>query len=460
MNDLVKTFIEKHHLINDGETIIVGLSGGPDSLALLHYLYELKEKRNLYLVAVHLNHMFRGEEAEKDCIFVKHFCDSIDIPIVTEKIDVPAYQKKYHLNAQEAARKCRYQLYEKIMHRYDADKLALAHHGDDQVETVFMKMARGNVSSLKGMPVRRPFATGEIIRPFLPLSKDEIEEYCKKMKLQPRRDPSNEKPVYTRNRFRKTLLPFLKEENPKVHRNIQYISEVIEAEDAFLNELTQEKMQGVLIEKTTERCIFDINAFGMLSVPLQRRAIHLILKYLYPKDSGVYTSIHIEDILTLCRQEHPSGELMLPYHLRIIRTYDRCIMTFHIEKQVNFYHELSVPGRIKEEDAFEITAFDSTKDLTFDSADEVLQLPKDSVVFPLIVRNRKQGDKMEIFKDGSKKKVSRIFIDAKVSRLERDNWPIVSDYTGRIIWIPEIRKAYDFIHSSQQECICVSISLS
>lgn len=450
MEGNVSSFIKKHHLISKGDTIVVGVSGGPDSLALLDYLVKISRKENLKIIAAHLNHMFRGEEAKKDCDYVKHFCNSIGISIIAEKIDVPAYQREYHLNAQEAARQCRYQFFEQVMHTYGANKLALAHHGDDQIETVLMGIARGSVNALKGMPVRRSFSSGEIIRPLLTTTKDEIEDYCKRMELEPRRDLSNEKMVYTRNRFRKVLLPFLKEENPNIHHNIQYITEITEAENNYLDELASNQMEAVILEQTSGKCIFDLKAFRMLSVPLQRRGIHLILKYLYQDTIRAYASIHIEDILALCRRSTPSGEIELPKQLRVIRSYDRCIVTFHKTEERNFYYKLSIPDHIIEDNAFDIRVFKECQEQEMKS-DDIIRIPM-SIPLPLIVRNRQPGDKMHVFADGKMKKVSRIFIDAKIPHLMRDRWPIVTDGLGRIVWIPGIKKAYPLtaFHSEEE----------
>ncbi|OEH92660.1 tRNA lysidine(34) synthetase TilS [Bacillus solimangrovi] len=455
MEQNVESFISKHQLIDDGDKIVVGLSGGPDSLALLHILWKMSKKRDLTIIAAHLNHNFRGVEAEEDCSFVKHFCKSIGIHIIAESIDVPAYQKKHQLNPQQAARDCRYAFYKSVMESVSANKLALGHHGDDQIETMLMRTVRGNLDAMSGIPVKRPFSLGVIIRPLLNLSKQQIEAYCERENLYPRRDSSNEKEGYTRNRYRKHILPFLKKENPRVHEHMQYMSEVIREESQLLNTLAWEKVLSALIEQTQESCTLDIKLFKMVPVPLQRRGIHLILKYLYNNKVERYSSIHIEEILRLIKSDRPSGYITLPNQLRIVRKYDRCMMTFNIESSAPFNYELYAPGKI-ESDQFVLEAiisFDNTLDNNYD---DYFKISYDFTNTPLIVRTYQPGDRMVVFPNGQTKKVSRIFIDEKVPKLSRKNIPIVTDQTGHILWIPTVKKTYQSNASKSEDEIVLT----
>lgn len=177
-------------------------------MALLHALHALYG-RSANVIAAHVDHRFRGAQSEEDMRFVQAYCEAEQIKCETAQINVTAYAEKNGLNKQAAARDCRYQFFKEVMSKHQADYLALAHHGDDQVETMLMRLAKGILGAgLAGMqPVRR-FETGQMIRPFLAITKEEILHYCHENALSYRTDESNAKDDYTRNRFRKAVLPF------------------------------------------------------------------------------------------------------------------------------------------------------------------------------------------------------------------------------------------------------------
>lgn len=255
--ELKDTFVEKvdkfakqHDVLEEHSTIVVGVSGGPDSLALLYYLLEKREEKKLKIVVAHVDHMFRGDESYEDLQFVENLCRKIGVICETIRINVSQYQQQYGMNAQVAARECRYAFLERIMKKYDARYVALGHHGDDQMETILMRLVRGSTpKGYAGIAVKRPFHSGYVIRPLLAVTKEEINAYCKRLGVTPRMDPSNEKEVYTRNRLRKYVLPYLKEENPHVHERFQNFSMLMQEDEAYLQELAFEKMNKVITKK-------------------------------------------------------------------------------------------------------------------------------------------------------------------------------------------------------------------
>ena len=245
--------------------------------------------------------MFRGEESYNEAMFVKDFCDKYGIPCEIKRIDVPAYIENSKKNPQEASRECRYQFFYEIMERYQYPFLALGHHGDDQIETILMRLTRGSTGKARaGISFKRPFYNGQIIRPFLCLTRDDIEQYCTHHQLDPRRDPSNDKDIYSRNRYRKKLLPFLKMENPNVHEHFQRFSEELQSDEELLLELTLQKMNKVM-QKNDDKIAVDIKKFTAMPIPLQRRGIQLILKYLYKERLSSASAIHIDQLFLLIR---------------------------------------------------------------------------------------------------------------------------------------------------------------
>ena len=438
----VNHFVKKHQLIEKNSTIIVGVSGGPDSLALLHFLWNQKHVWNVDIVAAHVDHMFRGKESEEDLNFVRLFCDKKGITTETTQINVTAYQQEKKLSPQVAARECRYQFLDEVMRKYNANCLALGHHGDDQIETILMRLVRGSTMlGQAGIQVKRPFSTGYIIRPFLSVDKHKIEEYCHEHNLKPRRDPSNEKETYTRNRFRHSVLPFLKKENTNVHERFQHFSERLTEDEQYLEELTIQKLNRVIKKKEVGEIRIHVNLFWSMPKSLQRRGIHLILNYLYKEIPPTLSSIHIDNLLTLLEVERSSGTLYFPNQLRVIRSYDECTLTFHEEKSMPYCYLMDEAAHILLNNGNEIISEIWEHYPKAKSGNDFFIVDPDSIVLPLFVRSRKNGDKMTLKGMKGSKKVKDIFIDLKISITDREKWPIIEDSNGTIIWLPSLKKS-------------------
>lgn len=198
----VHNFILDHQLIQKGDTLFVAVSGGPDSMSLLHYLWLHKELYQVNLTACHVHHQLRGEEADADAVYVKEFCLDHEIEFLEKRVDVRGYAKEKKVGTQLAARELRYHWFAELLECSNS-KLVTGHHGDDQIETVLMKMARGTVPvHAPGIQVKRKLGNGFIIRPLLGITKEKIEQYCREASIKPREDVSNYSSTYTRNRFR------------------------------------------------------------------------------------------------------------------------------------------------------------------------------------------------------------------------------------------------------------------
>lgn len=434
--------IRQQQLIKKGSTIVVGVSGGPDSLALLDMFYKHRENLDLTVVAAHVDHMFRGEQSKAEMEFVIAFCNERGINCETHQIDVRSYAKKNQLSSQVAARECRYRFFKEIMDKYHSPYLALGHHGDDQVETVLMRMVRGNTGeALAGIKRVRPFHNGYIIRPLLEFSKQQILNYCNKNNLMPRFDPSNESTDYTRNRFRKYVLPFLKQENPLVHEKFQYFSETLLEDETYLHALTEKNMNTVIKRKEKLVVEMDIKGFLSLPLPLQRRGIKLILNYLYENIPSSLSSIHIESVQSLLSQEHPSGSLDYPNGLKVIKSYQTCLFTFEHDEGREYCHVLEIPSVVKLPNGYSISCHVAQEIPIEKKGNDIFLLSERDLTEPLIVRTRKQGDKIKLKGMNGRKKVKDIFIDEKIPLHSRNSWPIVEDGKGNILWIPGLKKS-------------------
>ncbi|HEU5138530.1 MAG TPA: tRNA lysidine(34) synthetase TilS [Bacillales bacterium] len=441
MRQAVDRFIKRHHLLERGAVVVVGVSGGPDSMALLDYLESVRYLWDLRLIAASVDHGFRGKESAADLSYVQAYCREKNITFEGTSLDVNAYRKEEGVSLQEAARECRYEFFDNIVKKFNADYLALAHHGDDQVETMLMRQVRGSSGIARsGIPVRRRFGTAEMIRPFLDVDKRQIEEYCKNQGIQPRRDPSNDSDAYTRNRFRHHVLPFLKKENPNVHVRFQYESERIREDELYLEQLAEARLSDVMISESPKQTILSVEAFSDMPMALQRRVIHLILSYLYRQIPPSLSVIHIEGIVQLLSQEQPSARLDLPLGLQAIRSYGRLVFTYKKEEygDEEYQHQLDVPGK----------AHFPVGTIVAEFADEYQEHPDDDDGFvcdpdlinlPLFVRTKRSGDRLSPKGMKGSKKVKAIFIDEKIRRDLRNKWPLVTDSEGTVLWVPGLK---------------------
>lgn len=441
MNQAVHRLIKRHNLLFRGAKVTVGVSGGPDSLALLQFLWKYREYWDLSLIAAHANHGLRGIESKEDYHFVKSFCKRRGIKFVGANLDVKTYQEKEGVSIQVAARDCRYRFFEQVLADSGSHILALGHHGDDQVETMLMRQVRGAYGEgLSGIPVKRPFNNAQIIRPLLAVSKDEILKYCQVEGLTPRIDKSNFSSKYTRNRFRAAILPLLKNENPTVHLRFQQQSEFMKEDEQFLQRVAQKQIEEAILHKEQKMIVVSVKKFKQLPIPLQRRGFHLILKYLYGQTFPTISTIHIEQFMDLVNSSHSSGQLHFPNKLVINKSYDKCIIKFWETNDYPGYNlDLPIPGIVNLKKGKIIA--EVLKEYPEKVLDHQMIIDLSKVKKPLCVRTRKQGDRINIIGMNGSKKVKDIFINEKIARYDRDVWPLVIDSENKVLWIPRIRRS-------------------
>jgi tRNA(Ile)-lysidine synthase len=437
----VEAFLKRHSFPLENKKVVVGVSGGPDSLALLHYLVLKREKWNLSLVAAHVDHMFRGQESYEDALFVKSYCEQEKVPFEMVRIDVPKVMEETGQSAEVAGREVRYQFYQQIMEKYGFRFLALGHHGDDQTETILMRLTRGSTGMARaGIPFTRPFQNGTIFRPFLCVTKAEIEDYCKRHNLSPRIDPSNRESIYSRNRFRSQVLPFLKSENPLVHEHFQRFSEDLQADEVFLQELTVREMNTVVTNRESGKITIDITRLLEVPLPLQRRGIQLILNYLYKIRPVSLSAVHIDQVFHLIQHGVPSGRLDFPNGLKVTRSYSEITFQFKPDEAEPYFFVLNEPGKVMLPNGGIIHIEVLTQEFANPSPNSAV-FPADSVKWPIIIRTRKQGDRMTLKGMNGSRKLKDIFIDQKIPVHKRDTWPVITDKDGGVLWLPGLKKS-------------------
>lgn len=451
LEEKVEALLKRKSISLEGTSILVGVSGGPDSMALLHYFQENRDRWQMRIAAAHVDHMFRGEQSLQDAMFVKEYCEKHMIPFHMARIDVPQIIRQTGKNSQAASREARYSFFGKLMEQQGFTYLALAHHADDQLETILMRLTRGSTGSGRaGIPFTRRFGGGSIIRPFLEATKEEIFGFCKRKGIEPRMDPSNEKDLYSRNRFRKTVLPFLKNENPNVHEQFQRFSEEIMSDEEYLGELAANRMVTVMKSREKGKIEIDILSFLGMPMPLQRRGIQLILNYLYEERPASLGAIHIDQVISLLNRPHPSGILDLPGGLTVIRSYLQCFFQFGLAEVKPFRIEIWDTGEVALPNGYFIKV-EACGVPVAGTGPDCAYVAVSKADLPLIIRTREKGDRMSLKGMKGSRKLKDIFIDHKVPVTERDSWPVVTDSGGRILWLPGLKKsAFDSAVSSEE----------
>jgi len=254
--DRVMDCIYKYKMIAECDAVLIGISGGIDSITLLYSLYFLSDKLKCSLIVAHANHGLRGEQSDREAEFVRKIADELKLPFVIEKIDVLGYMGEKGLSKQAAARELRYDFFERAAKNTSANKIALGHNADDQAETVLMRLLRGSgASGIAGMRAVRD----KIIRPLIEIKRDEITEFVKEKRLRYVEDPSNLEPYYLRNKIRLNLIPLLKEEyNPNIVDTLRETAEIIRDEDEFLESYCLTILSDIIQSKGNEAIEIDV----------------------------------------------------------------------------------------------------------------------------------------------------------------------------------------------------------
>ncbi|MER2170601.1 MAG: tRNA lysidine(34) synthetase TilS [Psychrobacillus psychrodurans] len=440
----VKKYIDKYRLIQSGDRLLLACSGGADSIAVVLIFHELKEIYNVQLGIVHTDHQLRGEESAEDMQFVEQVATRLDVPFYGTTLEVPSRMEVEGGNVQVICREERYAYFDTVMKQEHFDKLVLGHHADDQIETIIMSLVRGSLtSSLTGIPITRPFSNGSIIRPFLCVTKEEILDFVQFKEQSFRHDPSNDKHTYTRNRLRHTVLPLLRQENLHVADSIRTFVEKQQQDDTFLQTLAKEKFDQLVTIKSKSSFFMDTKQFSEVPVALQRRVILILLKYLYDSSNTLLNNRLIESILTVCNEQDGNAVIHLPKDFFLIRHYSQ------VQFSSKPLQSLPFQSQIIDEDCWRAVGAGYSIYLTRNLNEQVpsdekwfIQLENDSL--PLSVRPKMEGDRIHLKGMSTQKKVSRLFIDEKVSTEERVVWPILVSAKNDIMAVIGLRYGSQF----------------
>lgn len=299
MKEKVLETIKKYNLISDNDKIVLGVSGGPDSISMLHILNQIKNEKiiDFKIVVAHINHMIR-KEAVEDEEYVNNYCKKNNIECYIKRIDVQKIANNKKIGTEEAGRNARYDFFDEIMQKTNSNKIAIAHNKNDKIETILMHILRGSgVSGLKGI---EPIRQDKYIRPLIECDRSEIEAYCEKEELEPRIDKTNFENNYTRNKIRNIVIPYIQREfNPNIVETINRLSEIIGEENDYIDKITTETYNRIVLERNKEQIVLKLKEFNEQEEVIKNRLILLVVKLLNGSAQGI-EKIHIKDIIKLC----------------------------------------------------------------------------------------------------------------------------------------------------------------
>lgn len=407
------------------ENVVVAVSGGPDSMALLHLLIKVKKAIDINVICAHVNHNVRNE-SDDELIFVENYC--IQNGVIFESMKIEEYGDD---NFHNEARNKRYQFFKGITEKYNSKYLFTAHHGDDLMETILMRIVRG--STLRGYSGFAKIVKTEdytIVRPLIEVTKDEILKYDKIHKINYVTDKSNFKDVYTRNRFRKYIVPEFKKEDKNVHKKFYKFSKILQEYNEYIDRQVEKKLKKIFIQG-----VLNIELFMKEEKLIQKKIIYYILEHIYQDDLMLINDHHVELIYHLMNTAKANATIYLPNGLKAIKAYENITFAFEEIKTNDYDIELDNFINLPNGKNIEIVKKTSLTD------NSVCFLLSQDIKLPLHVRNRRNGDKMAIKGMLGSKKINDIFIDSKIEKHERDLWPIVTDSNGTIIWLPNLKKS-------------------
>ena len=297
MKNKVLDTIKKFNLIQQGDRIVLGVSGGPDSISMLNILNEIKDEYKFEIYVAHINHMIR-KEADDDEIYVQQYCENNNIQFFAKKVNVQEIANIKKMGTEEAGRNIRYEFFEEVLQKVGANKIAIAHNINDKIETIVMNLLRGSgLSGLKGI---EPIREQRIIRPLIECERQEIEQYCEQYNLEPRIDKTNFENDYTRNKIRNIVIPYIKNEfNPNIIETMDRLSQVATEESNYIELQVEKIYQKLLIERSQHQIILKLKEFNQQEKVIKNRLILLVVRELMGSTQRI-EKVHIEDIIKLC----------------------------------------------------------------------------------------------------------------------------------------------------------------
>jgi tRNA(Ile)-lysidine synthase len=433
----VKKTIAKYEMLQPGERVVAAVSGGADSMALLHALWEMRRDFCLHLVVAHLDHGLRPEAAQEKS-FVRKAAAELGVPFISRKADVRQKQHDERLALQEAAREVRYAFLQEAAKAERATKIALGHTADDQAESIMMRLLRGSgTRGLAGIP---PVRGGIFIRPLIEVWREEVESFLEERKVAYLTDPSNRSLHFLRNRVRHELLPILQQYNPRFRQTLVQMADLFRLEENFWQGMVEEKFPALVRARKKDSLTLDIPSLAAQPLPLRLRSFrHAIEKLL-----GNLRRVSLPHILlmdNLLQNPEPNKSLQLPQGLCVAKAYRALTLTRSREEAVPFEHVVPGPGYVEIPEigrAMRFQVEERRPRVRFENSSGIALLDYDTIAFPLTLRSPRPGDRLQPLGMEGEKKVKDLFIDCKIPAAQRKRIPLLFK-EDRLLWVAGVR---------------------
>lgn len=422
-----------YELISSGDNIVIGLSGGPDSMALLYSLIDAQKSLDFNIIVAHVNHGVRGEEALADQLFVQRKAKELNIVHYSKNVNMVEYGKEKGITAEEAGRELRYGFFREILKNHGGGKIAVAHNKNDQAETLLMRIMRGTgIDGLKGME----FKVGDIIRPILNIYRGDIEDYIKNNNIETVLDKTNLLPIYSRNKVRLELIPYIEDNfNPNLINALWRLSQISNLDSSFLENTAKEKYNNIVKIQMSSKVILDAELLAKEDKSIQQRVIRISLEKVALGLQG-FSEQHIIDINNLILLG-TGKKLNLPKGIIVSISYNELIFQKEEDMEIeDFKYELSLGHNqfININYTFNIQILDIDGISSIKMGRYVKCFDYDKIKGNLIVRNRKSGDRFHPFGMNGSKKLKDYFMDEKINKDIRKEIPLLID-DENILWV-------------------------
>ncbi|HOO67765.1 MAG TPA: tRNA lysidine(34) synthetase TilS [Bacilli bacterium] len=421
-------YLLNSNLFKDNDYIVVGVSGGPDSMALLYLLITIRKKIKINIVCAHVNHNVR-KESDDEKLFVEKYCK--DNNTIFEYMKINEYKNNSFTESE--ARTIRYNFFFNVLKKYNSKVLLTAHHGDDLIETILMRIVRGStLKGYAGFSKEMDINGYKVVKPLIFYTKDEILCYIKKNNIPYVVDDSNNKDKYTRNRYRHNILPFLKKEDKNVNKKFLKFSETLLEYSEYIN-----KEMFKILDKVYVNNKLNVKEYTKLDDIIRKRLINYIFEEIYADDLMLITDNHFKLVDDLINSNKPNGFIKLPNNVVVRREYDYLVFEKQGNDIVSLNEKIELNKNINLDNGMKLI-FVNKED---SDSNFVCRLNSKEIKLPLYIRNKNVGDKMYVKGMKNSKKIKDIFINDKISIKDRNKWPIMVDTNDNIVWLPGLKKS-------------------
>jgi tRNA(Ile)-lysidine synthase len=453
----VRNTIRNYGMLADGEHVLVAVSGGPDSTALLHILHALTKELHLRLTVAHLNHCIRGTEGDADQDFVRRMSAGLDLPFILEVIDIKRESQEQQRNLEELARQRRYEFLRRAAGEAGAQKIAVGHTLNDQAETILFRLMRG--SGLEGLSAIHPIVESVLIRPLIECSRESILQYGKEMGIPYREDSSNKDLRHARNRIRGQLLPYMETHfNPQVASTLAREALLARETWSYVDSRAKEYYEQIH-RASDEYILLSTPELLKIHPALQKQVLRQAVRECLGSLRGI-AALHIDSLLALCGDERSGARVQLPHGCLALRQFDAILLYRKFpEPARSFAYDLSIPGScfVPEAGAFfasEICSAPDPRTMRERCAFQAF-LDRSELPASLVVRSRVPGDR---YGGGDHRKVKKMLIDGKIPLAQRSTLPMVVAGND-VVWIPGFRPAHSCeARAGSTECIAITMT--